>query len=282
MHSIYYFNCVLTPQCLSSRVWSSLTNRWQSFTNPFVPGERFSVTIPITPSIWRIYSSTLLVTVTHGFRSTTKVIVHRDLVVVTSLIFRNTTLCLTWVAKVGPRKVGKSGNSCIFITLKPSHLQRHYSLETLTRHRQLSWEDSSLCFKPSPRAHLHVIGMLRFMLWHKPAELAHSLLFRSCVYFCLCGPFNCISFHKFSRQLSAFSLCSCNLISAFLVLSTAYLFVKVSFSPDIIFCGWLGLKHQLTDSHGSSWHHQLTLPHLRHLTSRHQRSHVGQPSFVPL
>ena len=25
-----------------------------------------------------------------------------------------------------------------------------------------------------------------------------------------------------------------------------YLFMKVSFSPDIILCGWLGLKHQLT------------------------------------
>ena len=46
--------------------------------------------------------------------------------------------------------------------------------------------------------------------------------------------FNCVSFHKFSRQLSAFSLCSSGLISALLILSTIYLFVKVSFSPDII------------------------------------------------
>ena len=38
------------------------------------------------------------------------------------------------------------------------------------------------------------------------------------------GPFNCISFHKFSRQLSAFSLCSPGLNSALLVLSTIYLF----------------------------------------------------------
>ena len=35
-----------------------------------------------------------------------------------------------------------------------------------------------------------------------------------CVYFCLYGPFNCISFHQFSRWLSAFSLCSSGLISA--------------------------------------------------------------------
>ena len=53
-------------------------------------------------------------------------------------------------------------------------------------------------------------------LWHKPTELAHSFLFCSCVCFCLYGPFNCISFHKFSRQLSAFSLCSSGLISALL------------------------------------------------------------------
>ena len=42
------------------------------------------------------------------------------------------------------------------------------------------------------------------------------------------GPFTCISFHKFSRQLSAFSLCSPTLISALLVVSTIYLFLEVS------------------------------------------------------
>ena len=84
-------------------------------------------------------------------------------------------------------------------------------------------------------------------LWHKPTELAHSFLFCSCVCFCLCGPFNCISFHKFSRQLSAFSLCCSGLISSLLVLSSVYLFMKVSFSPDIIPSGWLGSKHQLTN-----------------------------------
>ena len=81
---------------------------------------------------------------------------------------------------------------------------------------------------------------------HKPTELAHSFLFRSCVCFCPC-PFNCISFHKFSEQLSALSPCSSGHNSALLVLSTIYLFMKVSLSPDIILCGWLGLKHQLTN-----------------------------------
>ena len=69
----------------------------------------------------------------------------------------------------------------------------------------------------------------------------------SCVYFCLYGSFNFISFHKFSLQLSVFSFCSSRLISALLVLSAISLFMKVSFSPDIIPSGWLGLKHQLTD-----------------------------------
>ena len=92
----------------------------------------------------------------------------------------------------------------------------------------------------SPRAYLHVVGMLQLMPWPKPTELAHSFLFRSCVLCSLYGPFNCISVHKFSRQLSAFSLCSSGLISALLVLSIIYLFTKVSPSPDIILCGWMG------------------------------------------
>ena len=84
--------------------------------------------------------------------------------------------------------------------------------------------------------------------WHKQTELAHSFLFCPCVYFCLYGSFTCISIKKFSRQLSAFSLCSSCLVSALLVLSTTmYLFMKVSFSPDIILRGWLGLKHLLTN-----------------------------------
>ena len=77
-------------------------------------------------------------------------------------------------------------------------------------------------------------------------SLPTSFLFCSCVYFCLYGPFSCISFHKFSRHLYIFWLCPSSLISAVLVLSTIYLFTKVSFNPDIIPSGWLGSKHQLT------------------------------------
>ena len=84
-------------------------------------------------------------------------------------------------------------------------------------------------------------------LWHTPTELAHSFLFCLFVCFCLYGPFNCISFLKFSRHLSVFSLCSSCLISAWLGLSTICLFRKASLSPDIIPSGWLGSKHQPTN-----------------------------------
>ena len=90
-------------------------------------------------------------------------------------------------------------------------------------------------------------GCRGLCFWHNPAEFVHSFLFCSCVHICVYGPFNCISVHKFSRQLFTFSLCSSGLISALLVLSTIYLFIKVSLSPDIILCGSLGSKHQLTN-----------------------------------
>ena len=45
-------------------------------------------------------------------------------------------------------------------------------------------------------------------------------------------------FHSINSPVnSAFSLSSSGLISALLVLSTLYLFMKVSLSPDIILCG---------------------------------------------
>ena len=66
-------------------------------------------------------------------------------------------------------------------------------------HLALIWVPSG---SPSPG------GDVMVYVWHKPAELSHSYLFCSCVRFCLCGPFNCISFNKFSLQLSVFWLFS--------------------------------------------------------------------------
>ena len=104
------------------------------------------------------------------------------------------------------------------------------------------WQASTLYTSPR-RLTFTWWGCHGLCLRHKLTELAHSFLFCSCVCFCLYGPFNFISFLEFSRQLSVFSLCPSGHISALLVLSTTYLFMKVSFSPDIIPSGCLGLEH---------------------------------------
>ena len=82
---------------------------------------------------------------------------------------------------------------------------------------------SGLLQIPSPRVTFTWWECYGLCHRNKPTELAHSW-FCSCVCFCLYGPFTWISFHKFSRQLSAFSLCSSGLISAVLVLSTISLY----------------------------------------------------------
>ena len=97
---------------------------------------------------------------------------------------------------------------------------------------------SSLSRKKSPRAHLHMVGMLQFIPDINQPSLPTLFILFLCHY-CLHGPFNCISFYNFSRQLSVLWLCSSGLTSALLVLSTINLFMKVSFSPDIITSGWL-------------------------------------------
>ena len=82
---------------------------------------------------------------------------------------------------------------------------------------------------------------------HKPTELGHSFLFCSCVCFCLCDPFNRISFHKFSRQLRFLTLFFrfylCLILSYWsfpiYVYISIYIFMKVSFSTGIIHSGWL-------------------------------------------
>ena len=84
--------------------------------------------------------------------------------------------------------------------------------------------------------------------WHKPTNLACQLLsVFCCVYFCLYGPFNCISFRKLSKERSALSLCSFFRSYFCFIGPFIYTFLyKVSFSSDIIPCGWLGSKHHLT------------------------------------
>ena len=73
-----------------------------------------------------------------------------------------------------------------------------------------------LCFRLSPRAHIHVVGMLGFVSVDiNQSSLPTPLYSALGICFCHYGPFNCILFLKFSR------------------------------SPDIIPSGWLGSKHQL-------------------------------------
>ena len=74
-------------------------------------------------------------------------------------------------------------------------------------------------------------------IWH------HALTV--CGYFV--RSFNCISFFKFSRQLSVFFILFLRSYLCLLVRSTIHLSVKVSFSPDITPRGWLGSNHQWTN-----------------------------------
>ena len=90
-------------------------------------------------------------------------------------------------------------------------------------------------------------GCYSLRLWHKPTELANSFLFCFCVCFCLLMALSTV-FHSInSPNNSPFSH------SVLVVLALPYwsfqlcLFMKVSFSPDIIPSGWLGSKYQITN-----------------------------------
>ena len=83
-----------------------------------------------------------------------------------------------------------------------SHLGEHCVVSPWWRLYYLTFTETiMLPYLGYPRTHLLVVGRLFF-------------LFCSCGCFCLHGPFNCISFHKFSLQLSVFSFSSSCLISA--------------------------------------------------------------------
>ena len=60
--------------------------------------------------------------------------------------------------------------------------------------------------------------------------------------------FNRISFHNFSRKLSAFSLFLPVLFLSYWSFQLHFIFMKVFLSPDIILCGWLGSEHELTNN----------------------------------
>ena len=126
----------------------------------------------------------------------------------------------------------------------PAHCQKAIFADSLV---ESPWNDvlctRHLLVSQSPRAHLHVLGMLRFMCDTDQPSLptsSCSVLVSVSVVMALSTLFHSIN----SPDNSVFSLCSSNPFSALLVLSTTYLFMKVSFSPQIIPSGWLGSKHQ--------------------------------------
>ena len=100
----------------------------------------------------------------------------------------------------------------IIIDTAAQYLADLVQLYVLFRYLHSSSDDRTFripIFKTGPpRITFTWWGCCGSCLWHKPAKLVHSYLFCSCVRFCLYCPFNCISFHKISPQLSAFSLCS--------------------------------------------------------------------------
>ena len=78
----------------------------------------------------------------------------------------------------------------------------------------------------SPRAHLHVVGMLRFVSNKKQPRF--PTLFYSVLVFISVSMALSTVFHSINSPY---------LVSALLVLSTIHLFIKVSLSPDITLCG---------------------------------------------
>ena len=87
----------------------------------------------------------------------------------------------------------------------------------------------------SPWVHLHVVGMLRFMFDKNQPSLPtpfYSVLVSISVFMVLSTAFHSINFPD-NSPLSR-SVVPVLFLSALLVLSTTYLFMKVSFNPDII------------------------------------------------
>ena len=96
-------------------------------------------------------------------------------------------------------------------------------------------------------------GCCGFCFWHKPTELAHSFFFfflnsvlvSVSVFMALSIVFH--SMNSPDNSSLSHSVLPVLFLSASLVLSTIYFFMKVSLSPDITLCGGLGLKHQQTN-----------------------------------
>ena len=133
--------------------------------------------------------------------------------------------------------------NCVYLVIIIYIITCHW--EALRAHFEMRRSISFFFIIISPRGLTFTWwGCCSLCFWHKPAELAHSSLFCSCVCLSL-SPFP-LYFIPYILPTTLCFLTFSDLIFALLVLSTIYLFRKVSISPDIILCGWLGWKHQLT------------------------------------
>ena len=136
----------------------------------------------------------------------------------------------------GDRMICESGPFCRPVTkwfVRPR--APVYGQTSVCRHSRRLRSERQTPHRGSPRAHLHVVGMLTpffssglepvsvftvlstvFHSINSPdnSSLSHSVL--PVVFFCLIGPFN-------------------------------YLFMEVYFNPDKVLCGRMGLKHILTN-----------------------------------
>ena len=132
--------------------------------------------------------------------------------------------CRTGESNLRPQRAGSTLYQLSYIPARPRLLSSFGNLLLVL-------------FKPSPLAHLHVVGMLIVYVYdiNQPSLPTpfYSVLVSISVFTALSTVFHSIK----CPDNSLFSHCSSGLFSALLVLSGISLFIKVSFSPDIIHSG---------------------------------------------
>ena len=100
----------------------------------------------------------------------------------------------------------------------------------------------------SPWAYHHVVERLRFKFLIQTNRACTLLVILFLCRFLSFRPFQLYFIPLILLTTFRFLTLFFRLISALLVLSIIYFFMKVFCSPNVVFCGWLGLKHQLTKS----------------------------------
>ena len=144
-------------------------------------------------------------------------------------LFSTEKLCIFWVSLQTLFFSARAGAR--------AHTHTHTHTPTIT-----------LSLSQFPRAHLHVVGMLQFMSDINQPGLPTpfcSVLVSVSVFMTLSAVFH--SINSPDNSPLSHSVLPVSFLPYWPFL-TVYLFTKISLSPDIILCGWLGLKPQLTNS----------------------------------